>query len=70
MQMKTREFSRKLAAAKKAASSGKVIEVQDDDTGETYVFASKPRKAWTFAEDAVGMVDGPEDLSQRKGLSA
>ena len=69
MHMKTREFSRKLAAAKKAAAGGKIIEVKDDDTGETFVFSVKPRKQWRFAADAIGMVSGPKNLSQRKGLS-
>jgi len=70
MRMKTREFSRKLAAAKKAAASGKIVEVMDDDTGETFVFAAKPRKQWRFAPDAIAMMSGSKDLSQRKGLSA
>ena len=69
MQMKTREFSRKLAAAKKAAVGGKRVEVKDDDTGETFVFSAKPKKKWQFAPDAIGMVRGPKNLSQRKGLS-
>jgi hypothetical protein len=38
-------------------------------TGSTAVFAAKLRKKWQFASDAIGMVDGPRDLSRRKGLS-
>ena len=30
----------------------------------------RPRKQWRFAADAIGMVSGPRDLSQRKGLRA
>lgn len=38
-------------------------------TGSTAIFAAKLRKKWQFASDALGMVDGPRDLSRRKGLS-
>ena len=31
--------------------------------------AAKLRKAWRFAEDAIGMMEGSRDLSARKGLS-
>jgi hypothetical protein len=35
----------------------------------TPAFAAKLRKKWRFAPDAIDMVDGPRDLSRRKGLS-
>jgi hypothetical protein len=69
MKMTTRTFSRQLAKAKRAASIGKTVEVSDEDTGRVFVFSLKPKEKWTFAEDAIGMVEGPCDLSQRKGLS-
>ena len=69
MKMTTRAFSRQLAKAKRAASSGKTIEVSDEDTGNVFVFLLKRKDKWQFAADAIGMVDGPADLSQRKGLS-
>lgn len=68
MKMSTRTFSRHLAKAKRAAFSGKTIEVSDEDTGNVFVFSLKRRDKWQFAADAIGMVDGPTDLSQRKGL--
>lgn len=69
MRMTTRMFSRQLAKAKRAASSGKTIEVSDEDTGNVFVFSLRRKDKWQFAADAIGMVDGPTDLSQRKGLS-
>ena len=69
MKMTTRIFSRNLAKAKRAASSGQTVEVSDEDTGLIFVFSLKRKDKWQFAPDAVGIVDGPADLSQRKGLS-
>jgi hypothetical protein len=69
MKMTTRAFSRQLAKAKLEAARGKIIEVTDEDTGAVFVFSLKRRDAWHFAPDAIGMMDGPSDLSQRKGLS-
>jgi hypothetical protein len=69
MKMTTRTFSRQLAKAKQAASAGKTVEVSDEDTGKVFIFSLKRRANWQFAPDAIGMVDGPADLSQRKGLS-
>jgi hypothetical protein len=69
MKMTTRAFSRQLAMAKSAAASGKTVEVSDEDTGRVFVFSLKRKDKWQFATDAIGMVDGPADLSQRKGLS-
>lgn len=69
MKMTTRTFSRKLAKAKQAASCGKTVEVSDEDTGSVFVFSLKRKADWHFAEDAIGMLDSPPDLSQRKGLS-
>jgi hypothetical protein len=69
MKMTTRTFSRKLAKAKQAASTGEIVEVSDEDTGKVFLFSLKRKDKWQFAPDAIGMVDGPSDLSQRKGLS-
>jgi hypothetical protein len=69
MKMTTRVFSRNLAKAKRAASSGQIVEVSDEDTGSIFVFSLKRKNKWQFAPDAVGIVDGPADLSRRKGLS-
>ena len=69
MKMTTRTFSRQLAKAKRAASGGRTVEVSDEDTGRVFVFSLKRGDKWHFSEDAIGMVDGPADLSQRKGLS-
>ncbi len=69
MKMTTRAFSRQLAKAKREAASGKIVEVSDEDTGAVFVFSLRRKDAWHFAPDAIGMVDGPADLSQRKGLS-
>jgi hypothetical protein len=69
MKMTARDFSRNLAKAKQAASSGKTVEVSDEDTGSIFVFSLKGKDDWHFAQDAIGMVNGPTELSQRKGLS-
>jgi len=69
MKMTTRAFSRQLARAKREAAKGKIVEVSDEDTGATFVFSLKRKDKWQFAPDAIGMVDGPADLSGRKGLS-
>jgi hypothetical protein len=69
MKMTTREFFRRFAKAKLAASRGKTIEASDGDTGRVSTFALKRLFQWRFPEDVIGMVDGPADLSQRKGLS-
>jgi len=69
MKLTTRAFSRQLAKAKQAAASGQPVEVTDEDTGAVFIFALKPKPKWQFAPDAIGMFDGPVDLSERKGLS-
>jgi hypothetical protein len=48
-----------------------LIGVKAPKTGSSSIatFAAKLRKKWQFAPDAIGMVDGPKDLSRRKGLS-
>jgi hypothetical protein len=69
MKMTTRTFSRQLAKAKRAAASGQTVEVSDEDTGAIFVFSLKRKTDWRFAPDAIGMMDGPADLSRRKGLS-
>lgn len=58
--MRTRNSPRESAAGGKTLKAG---------TGSTAAFAAKLRKKWQFAPDAIGMVDGPKDLSRRKGLS-
>ena len=58
--MRTSNSSRKSAIGGKALKAG---------NGSTVAFAGKLRKKWQFAPDAIGMVDGPKDLSRRKGLS-
>jgi hypothetical protein len=58
--MRTSNVSRKSAVAVKAGKAG---------NDSTAAFAVKLRKKWQFAPDAIGMVDGPKDLSRRKGLS-
>lgn len=69
IKMTTRTFARNLAKAKRIASSGKAVEVSDAGTGRVFIFSLKPRDSWRFPEDVMGMMEGPEDLSQRKGLS-
>jgi hypothetical protein len=69
LKMTPRSFSRQLAKAKRATSRGEAIEVSDEDTGEVFVFSLKRQNGWHFAPDAIGVVEGPADLSQRKGLS-
>jgi hypothetical protein len=69
MKMTTRVFSRNLAKAKRAATSGRAVEVSDEDTGSVFVFSLKRNDKWHFPEDAIGMMEGPPDLSKRKGLS-
>ncbi len=61
MRTSNRNSTRKLANAPKALRNG---------NDSTLPFASKLRKKWQFAPDAIGMFSGPRDLSQRKGLSA
>jgi len=55
MRMKTRISCRKSTPVGKSRQTKAVV--------------SKLRKKWQFAPDAIGMVSGPSDLSQRKGLS-
>jgi len=50
----------------KSVISGKARKAR---TVSTVAFPAKLRKKWQFAPDAIGMVDGPKDLSRRKGLS-
>ena len=69
MRMTFRTFATHLAKAKHAASAGVIVEVADKDTGDVFVFSLKQRGRWRFAPDAIGMVEGPIALSQRKGLS-
>jgi hypothetical protein len=69
MKMTTRTFSRQLAKAKRIATSGTAVEVSDEDTGRVFIFSLRRKEKWRFPEDVIGMVDGPPDLSQRKGLS-
>jgi len=66
--MTKRTFSQHLERAINAASSGVTVEVSDEDTGEVFIFSVKREDNWRFAPDVIGMVDGPSDLSQRKGL--
>ncbi len=37
--------------------------------GANHASAAKVTKKWRFAPDAIGMFNGPRDLSSRKGLS-
>ena len=59
--MRTSNVARKSVVGGKAGKAG-----NDSSTA----FAVKLRKKWQFAPDAIGMVDGPKDLSRRKGLSS
>ena len=63
MRMSTHNSSRK------SATNGKALKIGSNSTAGTLAFAAKLRKKWRFAPDAIGMIDGPKDLSQRKGLS-
>ena len=63
MRMSTRNSSQK------SATNGKARKIGDSSTVGTLAIAAKLRKKWRFAPDAIGMVEGPKDLSQRKGLS-
>jgi len=69
MKMTTRAFSRQLAKAKRAAAKGQPVEITDQDTGEVFIFSLKRKEKWQFASDAIGMIEAPTDLSERKGLS-
>jgi hypothetical protein len=37
--------------------------------GAVPVLSAKAAKKWSFAPDAIGMFNGPRDLSRRRGLS-
>jgi hypothetical protein len=69
MKMTARTFSRQLKKAMNAALNGKTVVVNDEDSRQVFVFSLKRRGRWNFSDDATGIVDGPADLSQRKGLS-
>ena len=60
VQMKTDVTSRKNSAGVKAA--------RKVGSAATVVTA-KASKKWRFAPDAIGMFNGPRDLSRRRGLS-
>ncbi|MDO8539293.1 MAG: hypothetical protein Q7S40_02550 [Opitutaceae bacterium] len=60
MRTNTRNTSGKSAINSKTLKPG---------NGSKLAVAGKLRKKWRFAPDAIGMVDGPRDLSRRKGLS-
>jgi hypothetical protein len=65
MRQTARSSTRKSAAVTKALSAG-----NGAHTPALGLAPSRVRKQWRFAADAIGMVSGPRDLSQRKGLSA
>jgi len=69
MKMTTRTFISRFGKAKQAARNGQIVEVRDEETGAVFAFSLKRRAKWRFAPDAIGIVDGPTDLSQRRGLS-
>jgi hypothetical protein len=68
MKMTARTFSRQLQKAMTVASIGRKVEVNDENSARVFVFSLKKTGSWHFPNDAIGMVDGPEALSQHKGL--
>jgi hypothetical protein len=68
MKMTARTFSRQLKKAMNAASSGKKVAVNDENSCRVFVFSLKKKGGWHFSNDAIGIVDAPGALSQRKGL--
>ena len=54
---------------RKSAASTKTVAMRNGSTAPAVV-ATKLRKKWQFAADAIGMFSGPRNLSRRKGLSA
>jgi hypothetical protein len=56
-------------SSRKSATTSHALKIGSNSTAGTLAIAAKLRKKWRFAPDAIGMVDGPKDLSQRKGLS-
>lgn len=58
------------SSSRKPEVSGKPVGVGNGAAVLTSTISTKIRKKWRFAPDAIGMVSGPRDLSQRKGLSA
>lgn len=57
-------------SSRKSSAKIKTRKVATGLTGGISSVASKLSKKWRFAPDAIGMFDGPKNLSQRKGLSA
>jgi len=60
LQMKTSITSPKSMTGAKAGRKS---------NGAVPVLSTKSAKKWRFAPDAIGMFNGPRDLSRRRGLS-
>ncbi len=69
MKLSTRSLVRDFPKAKAAARKGQVVEIEDGNTGETFLLMAKPTR--TFGElsaSAKGVFDGSPDLSEREGF--
>lgn len=68
MRMTFAALLKRLSDARQIALRGKASEVVDLRNICASELALTKSKRWSFPKDVIGIMDGPRDLSQRKGL--